>query len=457
MKNGIHRIGRFYKGIILNNIGIFMFIGILSVVFNDYGWFPCKDMYAISQLAYNVVLPVFVSFEAGRRIGGNNGGIVAALALCGIIAADTQPGLVSAMLLGPAAGILWKHSINRISAKCPATLQMLFTNLWLGILGGCLAGAAYFGIEPVMEQFVLLLSKVVNMLLNAGLIGVLSVLIEPGKVFFLNNLMNHGVLIPLGMEQVAACGRSILFLLEANPGPGLGILAAMFLHNRDKHNEYGAAVFTHAIGGLHEVYFPYVLSNLRLLFPLIAGGITGNLIFYFSGGQLQGPVSPGSIVLILFMAGKTSFLPVVAGVTASAFVSFAGSMLLLGNTRRQVRESAEIDSGKQKSMKESERQVAKISNIAVVCDGGVGTSAMGAAILRRKLAEEKLINITVKASAADMIPADVDLIVCQKDFKEHSPELFKAIQDDAKIHTVETLLHTDAYKELIEELLERNR
>lgn len=459
MKNEINRIGRFYKGIILNNIGIFMFVGILSVVFNDYGWFPNKDMYAISQLAYNVVLPVLVSFEAGRRVGGNNGGIVAALALCGIIAADMQPGLISAMMIGPVAGILWKHSMGRISAICPEPLQMLCNNLWIGILGGTLAGAAYFGIEPLMDQFAKLLSQVVNMLLSAGLIGILSVLIEPGKVFFLNNLMNHGVLIPLGMEQVAEGGRSILFLLEANPGPGLGVLLAMLLHYKDRQNEYGAAIVTHALGGLHEVYFPYVLSNLRMLFPLIAGGIAGNIIFYFGGGELQGPVSPGSLILILFMAGKSAFFPVLSGVTVSALVSFAGGMVLLRRTPRYTQEPEKINSGRHESIKEKESDegVMKISSIAVVCDGGVGTSAMGASILRRKLAEENLLDITVNASAADRIPADVDLIVCQKDFKVHAPELFNAIHDDVKISTVETLLRTDAYKELVEELLERSR
>lgn len=451
--NLLRQIGRFYKEIIISNIGIFIFIGILSVVFHDYGWFPNENMYAISQLVYHVALPVLVAFEGGRKTGGNSGGLVAAMAVCGIAAGDTESGLWGALLIGPAAGFLWKHSYRRISAKCRDSLQMLVKNLWIAILAGTLAGAAYVVISPVMDQFIILLSRFTDMLVKYGMFGTLAFIIEPAKVFFLNNLMNHSVLIPLGMSQTAAQGSSIFFLLEANPGPGFGMLGALFLCHKERRQEYGAAIFTQAVGGLHEVYFPYVLSNLRLLLPLMAGGFTGNLVFQHLGAELQGPVSPGSIIVILLMAGKNTWLPALAGLAASAAVSFAGSLIVLKMTTENVQKKEVTESGSTNEGKDM-----KIHRIAVVCDGGVGTSAMGASILKRRLMQEKLTGIRVDAYAADLLPGHIDLIVCQKDLYEHLPDDLKDNFCGAQeLYTAESLLTPASYDGLVRMLHERGQ
>ncbi|MDO4274275.1 MAG: hypothetical protein Q4D16_11435 [Eubacteriales bacterium] len=449
MRSLLYKTGKFYTRMIISNIGIFIFVGLLSVLFGSYGWFPDKNMYAISQLAYRFILPVLISYEGGRQIGGQNAGVLAVLAVSGILAADLENGLWGAMVMGPAAGFLWKHVYGRVSGAVKAGLQMLFRNLSLAVMGACLGAAGFFCLAPLLEIFGTGLGACVEFLVQHGLTGVISIITEPAKVFFLNNLMNHGIFIPIGMEQAADTGRSLFFLLEANPGPGMGLLLAFICCNKERRSEYGAALFTQAAGGLHEVYFPYVLSDLRLLLPLTAGGLAGNIVFRLTGAGLFGAVSPGSVVTIFLMAGKGEILPVSAGILASAAVAFAGSILVLkGRRMLPVDERKQgVDCEMEKAVKES---FENIKRIAVVCDGGVGTSAMGAALLRRRLAQEKIDGIKTEAWAADLVPEDADLIVCQKDFGEHIPEKLKS----RNIFMADSLLNAEAYGELARKLQE---
>lgn len=434
---------------IISNIGIFIFVGLLSVLFDEYGWFPNRDMYAISQLAYRGILPVLISYEGGKQTGGQNAGVLAVLAVSGILAADSENGLWGAMVIGPAAGFLWKYLYGRISGLVKAGLEMLIRNLCLAVMGGLAAAMGFFCLSPLLQMFTAGMTGCVEFLLQHGLTGVISVITEPAKVFFLNNLMNHGIFIPFGMEQAADSGRSLFFLLETNPGPGMGLLLAFICCRKDRRSEYGAAIFTQAAGGLHEVYFPYVLSNLWLLLPLIAGGMAGNITFRLMGAGLQGAVSPGSLVTIFLMAGKGEIFPVLAGILASATVSFAGSIMVLNRTKDipavKMKQGAECQMDKIE-----EDNYKNIKKIAVVCDGGVGTSAMGAAILRRRLAQEKIPDIKAEAFAADLVPEDVDLIVCQKDYGTHLSERLKT----RNIYMADSLLNGECYEELVRKLQE---
>lgn len=452
MRSLLYRIGKFYTRIIISNIGIFMFVGVLSVVFGDYGWFPEEHMYGISQLAYRVVLPVLISYEGGRLIGGQYAGILGALAVSGIVSADLENGLWGAMVMGPVAGFLWKNVYEFISGKVKAGLQMLFRNLCLAAMGGVLAAAGFFCLAPLLAVFAAGLARCVEYLAGHGLIGALSIITEPAKVFFLNNLMNHGIFIPIGMEQVQETGRSLFFLLEANPGPGMGILAAFIFCRREKRSEYGAAMFTHAVGGLHEVYFPYVLSDLWLLLPLIAGGMAGNIMFQLLGAGLAGAVSPGSLITIFIMAGKSGILPVLAGIVVSGMASFAGGVLVLKRTGGCCPEGVQTEKGCM-TMPEKEEKYGNIKKIAVICDGGVGTSAMGAALLRRQLTRERVTDVQAEAWAADLVPDDADLLVCQKDYGSHLPKALKG----RKIYMIDSLLSADAYGNLVREIQQDRR
>ena len=482
----LRRIGNFYTRIIMNNVGIFIFVGLLSVLFHERGWFPNENMYALSQFVYRWILPTLMAFEGGRLICGKegnvSGGILAVLAVGGMLMKDTDAGIFAAMIAGPAAGILWKFVEEKVKQWVNPGIQMLVRNLCLGILGALLAALGMWAIVPVLNVLAGGLYRGVDFLVQQKMTWLLSFLIEPAKVFFLNNVTNYAILVPLGMQQVQETGSSILFLLEANPGPGLGVLLALYwkLKEERKKQELAAAIVTEVAGGIHEVYFPYVWSNFRLLLPLILGGVSGTVCFSLLGAGVQGVVSPGSIVILFLMSGRASLIPVLAGIFVSAVVSFYGGLLVL---RSRKMGSASDDEG-EKSGEEGEKAKeptwnfecdnteqdkengrnlvggasnladsgAEYKKIAVVCNGGMGSSAMGAAVFRRLLRQEQITDVTVEAYAADLVPDTAQIIVCQKDYR---PLLPKEL-DSREIYTVENLMQTELYRPLLEKIQRRN-
>lgn len=453
MIKALRRMGKFCSSVIMGNIGIFIFIGILSVIFNETGWLPNEEIYRISQLAYKLVLPVCISFAGGERIGGKTGGILAVLAVTGMLCANVSVGILAGMAAGPAAGAVWKYVGEFLEKHTRSSMQMLVRNLTAGTAGAGLALLGYYFLTPVMDGITAVISAGMTALVERNLTWFLNIIIEPAKVFFLNNIINHGILIPIAVSETEMAGSSILFLLESNPGPGFGMLAALYCVKKTKKEEYASAMIAQGAGGIHEVYFPVVLANLWLLLPLIASGVTGALWFDRMGAGAAAPVSPGSAITFLLMAGKNDMLVVVLGMFLSASVSFIGSMVVLkwqeSVKKRKKTETIQIV---EEIPHIQEEEKMPINRIGFVCDAGVGSSAMGAAIFRRKLAQNKTEGIQVEAFAADRIPDELDLIVCQKDFYQLIPEGKK----EKEIFMVENFVSVQAYDELMELLLKRN-
>lgn len=435
----LQRIGRFYTRIIMKNIGLFLFIGLLSVVFHENGWLPNERMYSISQIAYVYAVPLLVAYEGGAVIGGNPGGVLAVLGVCGFVALKPEIGLFGAMLYAPLGGWIWSRGEAWLEKRVSSSMQMLVKNLMVGIVGSILAGAAFYIAAPFLELVIGILFRGVQFLVEENLTGILSVVIEPAKVLFLNNLVNHGVLIPLGMRQAQELGRSVLFLLETNPGPGFGVLFALYLSRKKERNAYISAMFAEAVGGIHEVYFPFVLSDMKLLIPLVLGGMAGGFWFNLMQCGLAGAGSPGSVLVITVLAGKQSGL-VAIGILISAAVSFmAGTFILRGEKEKYLEE---------KKREEKEVSFADIKTVGCVCDGGMGSSAMGAALLRKVLGQKQIMGIEVKAFAADMIPEGVDLLICQKNFYQ----LRSDWQTDRRVYVVDNFVNRNEYEELAEKL-----
>lgn len=491
MGKRLRNIGKFYSSIFMGNIGLIIFIGLFFVLFQEHGWFPNEELYEISQLVYLVILPVCIGYAGGERIAGKSGGILAVLMVAGALQADLNVGILAAMIAGPLGGAVWKYAGSRMKERSGGSLQMLSGNLLTGILGGILAILAYEVLAPLLLWISAEISTCLKTLVEYRLLVLMNVLIEPLKVLFLNNIVNHGILVPLGMSQMQEAGKSVLFLLEANPGPGFGMLAALFVVYREKRQEYGTAMFAQGAGGVHEVYFPFVLENLWLVLPLIAGGAAGTLWFELTDTGLTAPVSPGSIITILLMAGKENLVGAAGGMVISAGVSFLGSMLVL---RLQGKQTEVTDAGSDKaaerhvkteesqaeenpaSEEDSQTEETKIQGvqteetsgeeannkeekkmaikkIGFICDAGVGSSAMGAALFRRKLMQSRIPDVEVQAYASDQIPDDLDLIVCQKDFLRLLPEGVK----DTETLAVDSLMGGEAFDELIITIQERNR
>lgn len=466
MRNAIHKFGKFYSNIMINMIGIFIFVGILSVIFGDYGWAPNENIYAISQFVYSYVIPALIAYAAGNHMGqiyekrpdvpktgiNHAGGAIAVMAAAGIMIADKNCAILGAMILGPICGLLWKHVLEPLTRKAVQGMEMLTRNLVAAIVGAAFSIAAYYVLTPVLSAVTHVIMMGVDWLIAHKLICLTSVLIEPAKVFFLNNSIHHGILLPLAMQQAEQNGSSMLFLLETNPGPGLGVLLALWLSNRKKRKEYAAYMFVECIGGIHEIYFPEVLANLWLLLALIPGGMAGILCMSVFHVASAGLVSPGSILTLFFMSGH-HVLATLFAVAISTAVSCAIAFFILKRQGKWCTEAAISAQEEKKEEVQEKRQMLEKGQmqeikIGFICDAGVGSSAMGAALFRRKLKEEGMDGITAEAYVVDQIPEDLTIGVCQRAFLE----ILQKESNLSNIVTMESLLNQTEHLALIEKL-----
>ena len=310
MKSGVQRFGKFLSAMVMPNIGAFIAWGFITALFIPDGWLPNEHLASIQPYMLSYLLPVLIAFTGGRMVGGDRGGVMGAIAVMGTIAGvggtEGQPMLMGAMVMGPFAGWIIKKFDRFMENRMPAGFEMLINNFSVGIIGMLVAIFGYYVIGPVMTIILSVLTAGVDVLVNHHLLPLAAIFIEPAKVLFLNNAINHGIFTPIGAEQVKAAGQSIMYMLEANPGPGLGVLLAYWAFAKDKATKDSApgAIIIHFLGGIHEIYFPYVLMNPVVIIAPIVGNICAITWFLITGCGLKGPASPGSIIAFMAMAPK---------------------------------------------------------------------------------------------------------------------------------------------------------
>ncbi|MCE9967303.1 PTS mannitol transporter subunit IICBA, partial [Lelliottia amnigena] len=312
--------------------------------------------------------------------------------------------------------------------------EMLVNNFSAGIIGMILAILAFLGIGPAVEVLSKVLAAGVNFMVVHDMLPLASIFVEPAKILFLNNAINHGIFSPLGIQQSHELGKSIFFLIEANPGPGMGVLLAyMFFGRGSAKQSAGGAAIIHFLGGIHEIYFPYVLMNPRLILAVILGGMTGVFTLSVLGGGLVSPASPGSILAVLAMTPKGAYFANIAAICAAMAVSFVVSAILLKTSKVKEEDDIEAATRRMHDMKSESKGVATplsagdVSNdlshvrkIIVACDAGMGSSAMGAGVLRKKVQDAGLTHISVTNSAINSLPGDVDLVITHRDLTERA-------------------------------------
>ena len=432
-----------YSRVIAECIPLFVTAGLLPVF--SAGLFQNEHLYEMSNILSFLVIPVFMGYKAGTVCGGEVGGLAGTLAASAVVMTEPASAMILSALAGSIAGFLCRKGLDRIKDRIPAGFEMLVTNLYLAMLG-LLAGAlAYFLLIPVAEWMISLLGNGLSFMIEKGIIPFISLVVEPLKIIFFNNWINHGFFLPLGLEQMKTKGSSILFLLETNPGPGFGILLAHALVYRDMRKKMVSSLIIQSLGGIHEVYFPYVLSNIRLLPAAIAGSIVGNYCFMITGSGLLGPASPGSIITIMIMADKKHWLGTLMGILVSAAVTCLLACLIMSGKRGKAdsqEETMQTDEEVQMKTKRMEH-----ARIYFVCDVGMGSSAMAGALFKKRLKLEGLTGVEVFHVSADRIPADADVIVCQKDFARFISGI------DKPCFTVDNLTDMSGYKELLNWLM----
>ncbi|MCY9106840.1 PTS mannitol transporter subunit IICB [Bacillus atrophaeus] len=469
MKVKIQRFGSYLSGMIMPNIGAFITWGIITALFIPAGWLPNEQLNTLVSPMITYLLPLLIAYTGGKMIYDHRGGVVGATAAIGVIVGSDIPMFLGAMIMGPLGGYLIKQIDKLFKDKVRQGFEMLINNFTAGIIGAILTIIAFYAIGPVVLSLNKILAAGVEVIVHANLLPIASVFVEPAKVLFLNNAINHGILSPIGIEQAANTGKSILFLVEANPGPGLGILLAYMFFGKgsSKSTAPGAAVI-HFFGGIHEIYFPYILMKPMLILAAIAGGASGLLTFSIFNAGLVAASSPGSIFAILAMTPRGNYLDVIAGVIVATAVSFIVSAVILKSSKAgeedltAAAEKMQAMKGKNSqaaaALTETEKEAAEaeetaevthenVNKIIFACDAGMGSSAMGASILRNKVKKAEL-DISVTNTAINNLPSDADIVITHKDLTERA----KAKLPNVTHISVDNFLNSPKYDELIEKL-----
>ena len=478
---GVQKFGTFLSGMIMPNIGAFIAWGLITALFIEKGWIPVPQLGGFGTNAEGVpntglvgpmityLLPLLIAYTGGRMVYDVRGGVVGAIGTMGVIVGAGIPMFIGAMIMGPLGGWTMKKIDSIWDGKIRPGFEMLVNNFAAGIWGALLAMLGFYGISPLVTAFSTAAGNVVQFLVNNGLLPLTSIFIEPAKVLFLNNAINHGVLTPLGIQQSLEQGKSILFLLEANPGPGLGILLAYMFFGKGlaKASAPGAAII-HFFGGIHEIYFPYVLMKPILIVAAIGGGMTGVATLAITNAGLVAPAAPGSIIAVLAQTARDSYIGVILSVVLATTVSFLIASVILKSSKTPVGESEDealgAATGRMEEMKGKKSSVSSmltgsgaagggvavlagpVRNIVFACDAGMGSSAMGASVLRNKIRAAGYPGVVVTNSAIANLSDSYDVVITHQDLTERATPLTASA-----VHvSVDNFMNSPKYDEIVE-------
>ncbi|WP_422116697.1 PTS sugar transporter subunit IIA [Brachybacterium sp. UNK5269] len=501
----LQKVGTSLSNMVMPNIPALIAWGILTAFFIPDGWTPNEPLASAVGPMIHYLLPLLIANTGGRMIYEARGAVVGVIATMGVIAgsdwliaqenarlledwvgAGNAAGdfaelgqvhmFIGAMIMAPLAAWVMKRLDRLWQDHIPAGFEMLVNMFSAGIVGFLLLVAGFFGLAPLVNGLMTLLANGVAALVNTGLLPLVSLLIEPAKVFFLNNAINHGVLTPLGISDAAINGKSVLFLLEANPGPGLGILLAFTFFGRGaaRATAPGAAIIQF-FGGIHEIYFPYVLMKPLLILAAIGGGMAGVAVNVLFDTGLQSPAAPGSIVAIFVVAARDSYLGIALAVLAAAAVSFVLSALIL-KIGKQHDGDLGAATARMEEMKGKKSSVAgaltgaaatgagtaaaadasghsgPIKRIAFACDAGMGSSAMGATVLRKKVRAAGFDDIEVTNKAISSLSDEWDVVVTQKELTDRARQ-----RTGSAVHvSVDQFMNSPRYDEVVDLVQQRN-
>ncbi|GGE24505.1 PTS system mannitol-specific EIICB component [Marinithermofilum abyssi] len=461
----VQRLGSLLSGLIMPNIGAFIAWGLITALFIPTGWVPNENLAKLVDPMIKFLLPLLIGFTGGNMIYGARGGVVGATATLGVIVGADIPMFLGAMIMGPLSGWVMKKVDRLFEGRVRSGFEMLVNNFSAGIIAALLTIAAYLSIGPVVLGLNKTLAQGVEGIIGAGLLPLANIFIEPAKVLFLNNAINHGILSPIGLSQAAESGKSILFLLETNPGPGLGILLAYWLFGKGtaKQSAPGAAVI-HFLGGIHEIYFPYILMKPVLILAAIAGGVSGVFTFSLFGAGLVAVPSPGSIFALLAMTPRGGYLGVLSGVLVAGAVSFLVASIFLKRSAANEEDNFEAAARSMEAMKGKKSMATTaltgseegtdtpilngpVKKIVFACDAGMGSSAMGASVLKKKVQQAEL-DIEVTNTSISKLPKDADIVITHKSLTDRAKEMVP----DAYHISVDNFLSSPEYDTLIKRL-----
>jgi PTS system mannitol-specific IIC component len=488
----VQRFGTFLSNMVMPNIGAFIAWGLITALFIEVGWLAELGIgdspdswvaqiggwgdYAMGGSEFvrggivgtmiTFLLPILIGYTGGKMVYETRGGVVGAIATFGVIAGTEIPMFMGAMIMGPLGGWTMKRIDAIWDGKIRPGFEMLVNNFAAGIWGTVLATFGFFGMSPILTRVSNEAGDAVGWLVDHDLLPFTSLLIEPAKVLFLNNAINHGVLTPLGTTEAVEQGKSVLFLLEANPGAGLGLLLAYSIFGKGlaKASAPGAAII-HFVGGIHEIYFPYVLMKPKLILAMLAGGMTQVFINVLFDSGLRAPAAPGSVIAVYAQTPGNSIVGVTLSIIGGAAASFIVAAFLLKTDKTVEAEDELVTATHAMEAMKGRSSIASaalggaaspaagpVRNIVFACDAGMGSSAMGASVLRRKVHGAGFTDVTVVNKAIANLTDDFDLVVSHQDLTDRAAQ-----RSASAVHvSVENFMDSPAYDEIVELIRQRN-
>lgn len=429
LKTKIQKLGTSLSGMIMPNIAAVIAWGLVTAIFMAQGWFPNAQIAKMISPMLNYLIPLLIAYVGGRMVYEERGAVVGAVAAMGVIVGSSVPMFIGAMIMGPLGGWCIKKFDQLFQDKIKSGFEMIYNNFSSGILGMVLAIFGVFVVNPLVTAGSNFMSRGVDWIISIHMLPLANIFIEPAKILFLNNAIGNGILVPLGIQQASTAGKSVLFLLESNPGPGIGILIAFMIFGKGtaKASAPGAAIIQF-FGGIHEIYFPYVLMKPALILAAIAGGVSGTFTFSLLNTGIKAAASPGSIIAILLMTPKGNYLQILTGVAVAAIVSFVVAAVILKADKSDgtdlAEKQAQMDQMKAESKggvpsaEDAERSVqdyADVKKVIFACDAGMGSSAMGASLLRDKVKKAGIKDIPVTNIAISRLKDEQGLLVVTQD------------------------------------------
>lgn len=465
---GMQRFGGFLAGMVMPNIPAFIAWGFITAFFIPTGWTPNAHIGQLVGPFVSLLIPILIGLTGGRLVAGNRGAVVGAIATAGVAVGSSQPMFIGAMILGPLGGYLIKKFDGLVEGKIKAGFEMIVSTFSGGIIGGGLAILAFLVVQPVMDGVSAALGAAAIWITSIHLLPLIAIFIEPGKVLFLNNAINHGILDPIGLQQAKETGKSIFFLLETDPGPGLGVLLAYWFFGKGTVRQSApGAIIIQFFGGIHEIYFPYILMKPVLILAVIFGGMAADATFMLLHAGLVATASPGSIIAEMAMSPKGGFLPVLAGIAVGTLVSLAIASFFLRRSKTEMNDdSLAMAQSIVKDMKAQSKGQAPAAatqttvttsaanglteiptRVVFACEAGMGSSAMGASILKKQLREAGY-DIPVDHLPVNQLPASAQVVFTQSSLSARAHQ----VAPNAKIYIVDNFLDKATYEQLVLDL-----
>lgn len=467
MQIKVQKMGAFLSAEVMPNIGVFMGWGILAALFIPTGWMPNATIGSMIAPTIKYLMPMLIGYTGGYNVYGQRGGVIGAMATMGLILGANINMLAGAMFMGPFAAWCLKKVDNLFDGKIKPGMEMLVNNFSLGIIGASLMVFGFFGVVPVIEFLLGILNGGVTFLLNHSILPLLGIFVQPGKVLFLNNAINHGIMEPLGLQQAAETGKSLLFMIEANNGCvfGTALAFAFFGSGTAKKAAPGAAIINF-FGGIGEVVYPFVLSRPVVIIGQIAGSMTSLFIIQEFGGGTVGPISPGSFFALLAVSPKESIIVNVISYVAGAIVALlVGGFVLKATKAKEEDEDATVKVQNHTIRPENAHTETHspilsqtISRIVFACDAGMGSSVMGESIMKTKLTKAML-KIDVIHSSVAKIKENIkhgDLIITSEPLEARVRNELESTELHIPVFAVDNLLNAKAYDEVIAKIKQQD-